>query len=65
MTRILILLIRSILTVILLLTLLAGPAAANLLNWTLQDVTFKGGGIATGSFTVDTALYNAIQCYTN
>jgi hypothetical protein len=57
--------IRFILIVLLLLTVLAGPAVADQYStWTLQGVTFADGGIATGSFTVDTTLYNNASLYT-
>lgn len=52
-----VLLIRFFLTVLLLLTVMAGPAAADLLTWTLQGVTLADGGTATGTFTLDTTLY--------
>lgn len=53
-------------TVILTLSVSTGSASAAGLTWTLNDVTFRDGGTATGSFTydADTNTYSNISILT-
>jgi hypothetical protein len=48
---------------VLLLSVLATPAAATLLTWNLSGVTLEDGGTVTGSFVYDTANYSPLDSW--
>ena len=52
---------KLVLAVLLLLSVLVSPSAADLLTWNLNDVTLSGGGIMTGNFVYDTVSLACID----